>query len=175
MQEHIKPLRMILNAAVTLEILNCVLSLTARFFPQRILTVYGVLFSNRQYESEDIAQVSAMLHHPMSILPLLIRLTVFLSLYMLVRKQIEKPTDFSGVLFGLTLAAMPVLSVIISIISRVTSIVLLRQRDCNPASFAAYSIVISAINLLGIVNILAFPLLIAAAGMNWYRYKTLLS
>ena len=161
MEEQIKPIRTLALAGLILHTVWTAINIVTRLFPQPFLTLLRSPFS------EEVAKLTG---NPLLLLMPLISLGVYILLFCLLHGQLQSPTNAAGTLFGMTLGAVPALSVISFLMSFVTRTVIMAYHDA--ATLGAYSVLNSGLSYVQIIDSLAFPLLIAAAAMNWQRVRS---
>lgn len=164
MQDDTKLIRTFAFAGLLMHIIRTVLNLGIRLYPAPVLQLLGM---------DDLAEAASTVRHPLLLVGALFSLAVYVLFYYLLRMQIAAPTQFSGALLGLMLGGRLALAVIQPIISYFSNILIARL--WSAVALAAYSSVNIATGWLSAIDTLAFPLLVAAAGMNWYRYRHLVS
>lgn len=160
MQENTKLIRTFSFAGLLLHIIWTVLNIGIRLYPEPVLQLIG---------TAELAEKTNVIRHPLFFIYPLFSLAVYVLFYYLLHAQIAAPTQFSGTLLGLMLGGRFALAVIQPVISYITSILIARL--WSTAALGAYSSLSVVTGWFGVIDTLAFPLLAAAAAMNWYRYR----
>lgn len=162
MEDKTKVIRTFAFTGVVLHTVWKLLEVGIRLHPELILSLIG-----SPYKDADI------MRSPLTIVMPLLSLAVFWLFYYLLHTQIAAPTSFSGVLLGVMLGGRFALAVVEPAVQSVLNTVLLWMYSAE--SLGAYSMAMNVASWFGLIDTLAFPLLIAAAGMNWYRYHCIQS
>lgn len=160
MEDNTKLIRTFAFTGLLLHIIWTVLNVGVRIHPELVLQLWG---------TADLAEEAAVIRHPLFLIYPLVSLAVYVLFYYLLHAQIAAPTQFSGTLLGLVLGGTLALAVIQPVISSVTNILI--SRLMGAAALGAYASVNVVTGWFGVIDTLAFPLLAAAAAMNWYRYR----
>ncbi len=135
------------------------LSMLVRIFPEPVLKIFRLETVNR-----------SMLLNPLTYLSSIIAFGIFILLYILLKSDLDGKSHIAGVLLTLVLVyigAMPVLSLVLSAITRTAISVM-----TSAAEVGSYSMVETVINCIGIIGTLSRPLLAVAAALNWADSKT---
>ncbi len=156
MYNNTKTIQTLASIGLGLHILYTVLYIGIRFFPEPLLALFS--------SSAELLDAADVVHHPLMFVMPLVSLGIYFLLYYLLRTQIQTPTSFSGALIAIILAAMVMLAAGSRIFSGMIAARLIAVLR-GTAALAAYSSVNTILSWLDLVDVLAFPLLLLAAGM----------
>ena len=161
MSEQSKPEVSFAKAALVLFLIRMTAGVLVQLFPSAAAKLIGSRIS-----SADYSAVSPLLR----LMPLVIAAGIFLLCYGLVMSSIRSGDHKSArtalAIILIVLALNPIVSTVRSYFNAVWL-----GRTASPAALAAYSTLRTLDGLAGMIASIAFPLLTAAAAIQWYRTK----
>lgn len=160
MNDNVKPIRSMAITAIVLQAIETLIFFIIHSAPSAFLSL--------MYSSE-LADSTAAVNHPLVYVVPLLRLIAVVLFGWVLLSECKKPSGGAGVLMIL----IPVSTVVLGIISYAMNIFtasflsyLFTTKDA-----AAMSMLNSLTSITGLITAPVFPLLAAAAGVNWFRKR----
>ena len=165
MNNETKPMHTLAKCGLIVQIFCASLNIAALIFAEPFLKLL------RQNVSSE--KLSAAVMNPLGYVMPMLGVAVYVLLFLLLRSQIEHPSASAGTVLILILASIPVMSVLSIFFNLFATRMIVTMYDAE--TMAALSYVRSAAGFLTVIGGIAYPLLAAAAGMNWQRWRQLSS
>ena len=163
MNEQTKPIHTLAKCGLVLQIICTGLNIGFQIFALPLMKLI--------HQSVNAEKLAAASRNPLGYVMPLLGIAVYLLLYFLLRTQIEHPSASAGTVLILILTAVPVMSVISLIFNLFVNQIIARLYDAETMGALAY--IKSIAGFLTVISSITYPLLAAAAGMNWQRCRNL--
>lgn len=160
MDNHVKAMRTMAITAIILQALSMLIFCIAHLIPKPFLALVAPAVF-REHTGSVI--------HPILFAAPLLQLIVVAAFGYMLLQECKKPTSFAPALMILILASAVVLRLIATALNWFSNFIIGRLYDAE--TIAIVSLLNSAISWTGSMTALVFPLLAAAAGINWCRNR----